>query len=178
MKKSESDDVPFAARIARQKRFKYFFNNRVSKNSAILKIGCGDRWLAGLLRQGGWLNYIGLDLKMPADIIGDIRNWHRLQLQPESMDIIVAFEILEHVECTSAIRQLLNPSGLLFATTPVPSLDWVCKIMETIGLNQKRTSSHDCLVDLRRIEGFEIVSYRKVMGISQWGVLKRSGCRS
>ena len=60
--------------------------------------------------------------------------------------------------------------GRMLITTPVPHRDWVMKTLETIGLNQKRTSPHDHLVYLEKVPLFT-QKYVKVMaGLSQWGV--------
>jgi len=168
---------PFS-RLARLRRFQYFFAD-VPKAASILEIGCGDMWLRGLLSPHHWTNYTGLDLQGPADVVGDIRHWRDLGLREKSFDVIVAFEVIEHVDCFTDLHELLKDNGMLFVTTPVPHMDWLCKLLEWCGINQRRTSPHTRLVYLDRLDLFEPGELRRVMLISQWAKLrKRKGCAS
>ena len=83
-----------------------------------------------------------LDINPPADYVCDIKNFRNTELKDKRFDCIIAFEIVEHVECLKEISELLNSGGKVFITTPVPHMDWLCKILEFIGINQKRTSPH------------------------------------
>src|SRR5579872_2546599 len=136
--------MPLFSDIGRKLKLDYFLKS-VAKDARILEIGCADGWLGKHLKEHGWKNYVGLDLKPPADIVGDIRDWKNLGLEPESFDVIFAFEVLEHVPCFQECFDLLKPGGNLMATSPVPHLDWLCSLLEAAGLNQKRTSPHDYL---------------------------------
>ena len=44
--------------------------------------------------------------------------------------------------------ELLKDDGVLMITTRVPHMDWILKFLETIRLNQKRTSAHCNLIYL------------------------------
>ena len=90
----------------------------------------------------------------------------------ESFDVVVAFEVVEHVDCFRACHELLAPGGALFVTTPVPSRDGVMKLLEAVGLNQRRTSPHDHLVDLRGAPYFAERRVAMVGFLSQWAVLR------
>jgi SAM-dependent methyltransferase len=127
------------------------------------------------LKCGGWQHYESLDLVPPADFVGSILDWQELGLQPESFDVIIAFEVVEHVDCFEACYQLLKPGGRLLLTTPVPRMDWALRILEAVGLNQKRTSPHDHLVDLRNAPCFARKDVKIVAFLSQWGVLWKEG---
>ena len=164
--------MPLLSDLARRKKIAYFLDP-IPKTARILEIGCGSRWVGDYLRSHGWSNYLGLDLFPPADLVGDIRRWRELGLTAESFDVIIAFEVIEHVECIADCRSLLKPGGRLLLTSPVPLLDWVMRLLETCGLNQRRTSPHSNLTYFRRIAGFEFVEVRTVAGLAQWGVLKR-----
>jgi hypothetical protein len=52
-------------------------------------------------------------------------------------------------------------------------MDWVMNILEFLGLNQKRTSPHSNLVYFTRLAQFQLLEYRKVAGLSQWGILRK-----
>jgi len=158
--------------IARRKKLAYFFAS-VPYSARILEVGCADKWLGRELKQQGFESYIGLDLCPTADIVGDILHWQRLGLQKESFDAIVAFELVEHVDCFREMHALLRPGGQLFLTSPVPHMDWACKTLEFLGLNQKRTSPHDHLTYFRHIPLFEPVEIRTVGFMAQWGKFRK-----
>jgi cyclopropane fatty-acyl-phospholipid synthase-like methyltransferase len=145
----------------------------IQPHERILEIGCGSGWVKDFLLERNCRNYTGLDLFPPANIVGDLLDWRELGLQPESFDVIVAFEIAEHVPCFEACHQLLKPDGRLFVTTPVPQFDWVMKILEAIGVNQKRTSPHSHLINLEDVAGFRITRLRKPFGIAQWAEMRK-----
>ena len=63
------------------------------------------------MRKGGWTGYHGLDIVPPADYVGDIRNWREIGLEPESFDVIIAFEVVEHVDCFKECYDLLKHGG-------------------------------------------------------------------
>ena len=156
---------------ARRKRLEFFQPQLVSPGR-ILEIGSGSGWVREALSAAGHTHYTGVDLQPPADLVGDIHQWRTLGLQPESFDTIIAFEVVEHVDCFEACRQLLRPGGKLLLTTPVPHMDWLLKITEALGLNQRRTSPHDHLVDLTTVPGFRHKTIRIILGLGQWGCLR------
>lgn len=159
-------------RAAQALRYKFFFED-VPKTARILEIGSGSGWLGKRLRADGWTNYTSLDLFPPADLVGDVREWRQLGLSPHSFDIIVAFEIVEHVDCWTALAELLADDGVCLVTTPVPHMDWACKLLEFVGVNQKRTSPHSNLVYLHRVQAFDVVRMRTFAGIGQWAVMRK-----
>lgn len=146
--------------------------DRIPAGAQVLEVGCGSGWAGSHLREKGVKSYTGLDLKGPADIVGDILEWPRLGLTAGSFDYIIAFEILEHVDCFDACRQLLKPGGQLILTSPAPEWDWLLKILENLGINQRRTSPHSNLFDARRVPGFRVAEYRRFAGLAQWAVLE------
>ncbi|PTX97132.1 hypothetical protein DB345_08130 [Spartobacteria bacterium LR76] len=157
---------------AQQKRLK-FFKEYFSPEKRVLEIGSGSGWLAPALREMGITRYTSLDLFPPADIVGDVNQWKSLGLAAESFDVIVAFEIVEHVDCFKACHDLLAPGGVVLVTTPIPETDWVLKITEGLGLNQKRTSPHSNLVHLNKVPYFSEKRIKIVMGLGQWGTLRK-----
>ena len=161
--------MPLLSDIARRKKIDYFLAG-LPKAARILEVGAGGGWVGQYLRGNGWANYTGLDILPPADLVGDVREWRSLGLAPASFDAVVAFEVVEHVECFAACHERLAPGGRLLLTTPVPHRDWVMKVLERVGLNQKRTSPHDHLVYLDRVPEFANKQVKVVGGLSQWGV--------
>src|ERR1700753_567064 len=107
--------VPALSAYAKRGKIDHFLAP-LPKEANILEIGCGSKWVGDYLRTNGWTNYVGADLVPPADIIGDIRDWARLGLKPQSFDVIVAFEVLEHVDLTNEAFDLLKPGGLFLLT--------------------------------------------------------------
>lgn len=164
--------MPLLSDYARSKKVKYFLEP-IPVDARILEVGCGSGWVGEYLKRGRWKHYQGLDLVPPADFVGSILDWRDLGLKPESYDVIIAFEVVEHVDCFRECYDLLKPGGRLLLTSPVPHMDWVMKVLETLGLNQKRTSPHDHLVCFRDVPYFHPKEIRVVAFLSQWGILHK-----
>jgi 2-polyprenyl-3-methyl-5-hydroxy-6-metoxy-1,4-benzoquinol methylase len=152
-----------------------FFAPYLRPTDTILEIGSGSGWMREALAARGFAHYTTIDLVPPADIVGDINRWRELGLQPGSFDVIIAFEVVEHVDCFASCLDLLAPGGRMLITTPVPETDWILKITERLGLNQKRTSPHSNLVHLRKVPGFEKKDISIVLGLGQWAVFHKAG---
>lgn len=163
---------PLLSRYARAWKLSYFFAE-APLDARILEAGCGDGWLGRALAARGFTDYTGLDLHAGADVVGDVRAWRRLGLEAESFDIVAAFELVEHVDCWEALAALLRPGGWLFATSPVPWADGLCRALEICGLSQRRTSPHAHLVDFRRVPGLRLEALRRPAGIAQWGKFRK-----
>lgn len=161
------------SRYAQEKKLEFFFRD-IPYDAAVLDVGCADGWVKRWVTEKGWTNVTGIDLVGPADIVGDVNDWQDLGLQPRSFDVIVAFEVVEHCDMAEALHALSKPNGRLFVTSPVPHMDWACRVLEQIGLLQPRTSDHSHLVDLRRYPGFRAIDYRVRGVVAQWAVLTRS----
>lgn len=157
---------------ARAKKVDYFLK-RIPKSSRILEIGCGRGWVRDYLTQRGWSHYIGLDIVPPADIVGDILNWREIGIDRESFDVILAFEVVEHIDCFRECHEILRPGGMLMLTSPLPHMDWLMQILERIGLNQRRTSPHDRLIYFEDIPYFQLKEIKIVGFVSQWGILRK-----
>jgi 2-polyprenyl-3-methyl-5-hydroxy-6-metoxy-1,4-benzoquinol methylase len=167
--------MPLLSDIAARKKCAFFLDP-LPKDARILEIGCGSKWVGEYLRKNGWKNYTGLDLVPPADIVGDILQWRSLGLAPQSFDAIIAFELIEHVPCFQECHDLLKPGGTLLLTSPVPEMDWVMLMLEKLKLNQSRTSPHEFLIDFRKAAPhlFHLKQYKRLAGLSQWGVFEKS----
>jgi 2-polyprenyl-3-methyl-5-hydroxy-6-metoxy-1,4-benzoquinol methylase len=156
-----------------QKKRLQFFKEHFRVGSKVLEVGSGSGWLKSELVALGINDYIGIDVNAPADIVGDINKWQSLGLSADTFDIILAFEVVEHVDCFSSCHALLKPGGKMLITTPLPQTDWILKITEALGLNQKRTSAHDHLIDLGTVSIFPYKQISIVLGLGQWAVLQK-----
>lgn len=159
------------AERTRRQKLEFFFSH-IDAGARILDLGCADGWVGRWARDHGFDDVTGIDLSPPADIVGDIRDWRSLGLEPHSYDVVIAFEVVEHGDYAAAIRAVLKPAGRLMATTPVPRWDWVCRLAEGVGLFQKRTSPHTHLVDLRHYPGFTCDQRAVRAGVAQWAILR------
>lgn len=159
--------------VSKIKKIKFFLE-KIPKDSEILEVGCGDYWLGNYLKKNNWKNYVGLDISLPADVVGSIKNWEKLGFKKSSFDFIIAFEVLEHIDIIKECYELLKPGGCLFLTTPLPCMDWFLKILETLGLNQKRTSDHCNLTYVKNAKFFEDKKIKYVAFLSQWAILKKT----
>ena len=158
---------------ARKKKIEYFIH-KIPNHSKILEIGCGSSWVGRYLRENGWEQYVGLDMIPPADIIGDICHWRALGIKRQTFDVIIAFEVVEHVNCFKECYDILKPGGSLMITTPLPHMDWIMQLLERLGVNQKRTSPHSNLVYLKDVPYFRNKNIRIVGFLSQWGILTKA----
>jgi 2-polyprenyl-3-methyl-5-hydroxy-6-metoxy-1,4-benzoquinol methylase len=163
---------PLLSRYARRRKL-VWVRRYVQREAAVLEVGCGDGWLGRELRTAGYTRYTGLDIQPPADVVGDVLRWQDLDLRPASFDAVIAFELIEHVDCLRELHDLLRPGGMLLLTSPHPRADWACWILEQLHLAQKRTSPHVNLVDFHALPLFEIVSIERIGLLAQWGLFRR-----
>lgn len=164
--------MPILSDYARAKKIDFFFGG-VEKDSEILEIGSGSGWVRDYFRRNGYKNYIGMDIKEPADVVGDIKDIKRLPFKEKQFDIVIAFEVIEHVDIVEECLYFLKEGGKLFLTTPLPQMDWLCMLFEQIGLNQKRTSPHSNLTNIKILPGLSTQKYEVVGMIGQWGIYKK-----
>jgi len=164
--------MPFLTDISRSKKINYFLRY-IPKNVSILEIGSGSGWVGSYFKANGYTNYVGLDLEGTADVIGDIKVIDSLPFKPKQFDVIIAFEVIEHVDLLEECLYFLKDSGSLMLTTPLPTMDWMCYIFEKIGLNQKRTSPHCNLTNIKNLPGLSTEKYSIVGFMGQWGVYRK-----
>jgi len=163
--------MPLLSQYAKKRKIDYFFGD-IDPQAKILEIGCGDGQTGRYFKENG-LDYVGMDINPPADVVANIKRWPEAGLQAENFDVIIAFEVVEHVDCFSECYDLLKPGGRLMITTPLPCMDWFLKVLEFFGLNQKRTSRHDHLVYLKNVELFSDKKINIIAGLSQWAIFKK-----
>jgi len=164
--------MPVLSSIARRLK-KFYFLDGVSKDEVVLEIGCGDGWVGRHLAGRGVRQLTSIDTNPPATIVGDIRDWRSLGLGAQTFDVIVAFEVLEHVDCMDDCFSLLKPGGRLLVTSPNPSADWFLKKLEEWKLNQPRTSPHDHLMYFEETAQFQITRVWRPLRMSQWCIFRR-----
>jgi SAM-dependent methyltransferase len=164
--------VPFLSSLSRRLKKRYFLN-RIAATDSVLEIGCGDGWVARHLRSRGVQNFLDIDSTPAAMIVGDIKQWKYLGLKAGSFDVIVAFEVIEHVDCIDECFALLKPDGRLMITSPYPPADRILEKLEQWRLNQKRTSPHDHLTYLKETPQFSIETMWRPLMMSQWCILRR-----
>ncbi|HWG72574.1 MAG TPA: methyltransferase domain-containing protein [Acidimicrobiales bacterium] len=171
MKRRSSPSRGPLSGLARRGKLKYFLP-RIGQQAMILDLGCSDNWFKEEAASLGWTRTVGVDLRPPADVVGDVFEWRAIGLEAHSFDAVVAFEVIEHGDFAGVIWDLLKPDGLLFATTPIPRMDRVCRALEAMRLLQHRSSPHSHLTDLRQLAYFDVVERRILWGVSQWAVLR------
>jgi SAM-dependent methyltransferase len=164
--------MPILSSIARRLKKSYFLD-AVSKEDMVLEIGCGDGWVGRYLGGRGVRQIISIDTNPPATVIGDIRDWRSLGLGAQTFDVIVAFEVLEHVDCMDDCFLLLKPGGRLLVTSPYPPADRFLKKLEEWKLNQPRTSQHDHLMYFEETAQFHISRMWRPLRMSQWCIFRR-----
>ncbi|OIP58220.1 MAG: hypothetical protein COX79_00105 [Candidatus Levybacteria bacterium CG_4_10_14_0_2_um_filter_36_16] len=139
----------------------------LKKTDKIIDLGCGNMWLTNYLRSKGY-SCVGFDIDKPADIVGDIKNY---KFKKKSYDVVIALEMIEHVDCFNEISYLLKPKGILILSTPTPHLDWFCYINERLEIFQKRTSPHSNLFYLKEVP-FMPIHTKTLYSLVQFGVFK------
>ena len=130
-----------------------------------IDIGCGTGSNLRVFESVG-LNAFGLDrsfyalsfarkvIKFPL-LNGDLNN---LPIRPKSVGLIVAMDILEHMDNDlggiRSLYQALKKDGILILT--VPAFDFLWGIQDEVTFHKRRYSRHEIMDELRR-EGFEII---------------------
>lgn len=141
----------------------------IDKKMNILDLGCGDMWLTKYLRKNGY-KITGFSLTKPADIVGNVKTF---KFKNNHYDVVIALEMVEHVDCFEEIEKMLKPDGLLILTTPTPHLDWFCLLMEKIGIFQSRGDTpHNFLIYMKDVPIFKTVVAKTYFFI-QFGVFQK-----
>lgn len=164
--------MPLLSELATAQKAAYFLP-WLPKDARILEVGSGGGRFAARARALGYADYTTLDLEPSANVAGDVRDWRALGLEPASFDALLAFEVVEHVPCFREMHDLLRPGALLMLTSPAPRWDWCCRVLESLGLTQRRSSPHTHLIHFRHVPLFEPLELRRPGLIAQWGVFRK-----
>lgn len=133
--------------------------------SLALDVGCGTGSNLRLLRAEG-LSAIGLDNSLYALSLAKMNTQYSLvncdvnmlPIRPESVGLIIAMDILEHLENDQhAIRQCfqaLTKGGTFIVT--VPAFNWLWGVQDLVTQHKRRYRKKEILNLLTR-EGFEIL---------------------
>lgn len=161
MKTSQAGRQPIVSELSRRSKLELLCRH-LPRPSRILEVGAGSGWFSSRLRSRGH-SVTTFDIDGPADVRGDILKWPMLGLRPSSFDAVVALELIEHVDCLDALRDLCRPGGVIFLSSPHPRWDWAMKALEAIGLTQRRTSPHVNLTDFSRLPLEPLVMKRPLL---------------
>jgi len=137
----------------------------LDKKQKIIDLGCGNMWLTTFLREKGY-HCVGFADKKPADIIGDVKTY---PFKKNQYDVVIALEMIEHVNCFVEIETMLKPEGILIISSPVPHFDWLCRVLERLHIFQDRETPHCNLFYLKDVP-FKPVRKIVLFGINQFGV--------
>jgi SAM-dependent methyltransferase len=119
-------DERFALDIARH-RAAYEVAKQHAGSGRVLDVGCGSGYGTAVLAAGE-ARVVGIDRVLPDRpsrrdgglfLLGDLR---AIPLAPGSFDLVVSFQVIEHLEdptfYVDALAELLSPDGLTLVTTP------------------------------------------------------------
>jgi SAM-dependent methyltransferase len=117
-------------------------------------------WRAAALEYGEEGARVCAERQIPV-VRGDAT---RLPLAPESLDLVVAYDVLEHIENDAAaakgVFELLRPGGTFLVAVPCDMKLWSA---HDVAVNHVRRYSRTELLDLLTGAGFEIADVRSWM---------------
>lgn len=113
--------------------FEFFMEQEVPTDSSILEIGCNIGTLAHMLHSAGYSNLHAIDITSSAIALGkeqykeifefiDVFDGHKLPFRDESFDVVVSFDVIEHIpdvdEHFQEVRRVLKKGGRYIYQTP------------------------------------------------------------
>ena len=110
--------------------YRYRFATRFVKDKRVLDIACGEGYGTAALKNAGTASIIGIDVSQEAcehaqakyGIDARIGQAENIPLPSQSVDVIVSFETIEHIERPEAFIaecvRLLVSGGILIISTP------------------------------------------------------------
>lgn len=117
--------------LFREHEVRYVFAVKYVAGKDVLDVACGSGVGSSLLRSAGARRVLGVDLDGEAvayakarytDCEFELGDASNLRLADESVDVVVSFETLEHlndqVKFLSECRRVLRPGGMLICSTP------------------------------------------------------------
>jgi len=117
-------------------RCRYWWAAQAAAGKDVLDAGCGTGYGSLILAEAGASSVTGIDLADEAVsaaserlgdrgsvVQGDLRE---LPFEDDSFDLVVCFEVIEHVEAGAAVvaefRRVLRPDGVLLVSSPNPGV--------------------------------------------------------
>lgn len=98
----------------RRQLLEFFFGDYIDSASTVLEVGRGEDWLGDYLVASGFGTYRRLDVRPPADCVGEPERWRELGLTAGSIDLLIAFDPALSAAAIASLRDLVRPGGMLF----------------------------------------------------------------
>src|SRR5262249_12330831 len=110
--------------------YRYRFASKFVRNRRVLDIACGEGYGAAALLKAGAASVVGIDIcpevcehaRLKYGIDARVGGAHRIPLPDQSIDLIVSFETIEHIEAPERFLdeccRVLAPEGSLIVSTP------------------------------------------------------------
>jgi SAM-dependent methyltransferase len=111
-------------------RCRYYWAAQLAKGCVVLDAGCGMGYGTGILQAAGAKRVVGVDISPEAIDYArahyagefDIADIHKLPFADSSFDLVVCFEVIEHIDQQSLaiaeLRRVLRASGILAMSSP------------------------------------------------------------
>ena len=152
-------------RVRRNIIFSLLAKYNIGKDNKILDYGCGSGFLVGQLQKRGY-DASGVDVSAEAIQTGIGRGVENLFIEgsgfnfpDESFDLILAMDVVEHVEDDSAIlkklSRILKPKGKIIIT--VPAYMWMWGVQDEVAHHFRRYTTNSMSRLIGRIPGLSIV---------------------
>lgn len=140
------------------------FRNKKNNKFSIFDFGCGSGFLVGELQSLGY-DAFGADTSKEAIEFGlrkGIRNIKVVEADEmpssESLDMILALDVIEHVKddvnLVVSLERSLKPGGVLMVT--VPAYEWMWGVQDEVALHFRRYNMSS-LLSLVRNRNFSIL---------------------
>jgi len=138
-----------------------------NKNVAILEVGCGDGRLLYFFKARGYANIQGVDIspqqvELAKQVIENVIEADAIKYldsHPDSFDLIVGLDIIEHFKKDEVLNFLgacykaLRPKGRLILQTPNAESPWGMKVRYA-DFTHELIFDPPCLKKLLELEGF------------------------
>ncbi len=139
-------------RVRRNIIFWFLNKYKIGPEKKILDYGCGSGFLVGQMQERG-LDAFGADLSEEAIRVGlsrGVKNLYmedRLDFPDESFDVILALDVIEHIEddygALGRLQKLLKPGGCMIIT--VPAYQWMWGLQDEVAHHFRRYSMSSIL---------------------------------
>jgi SAM-dependent methyltransferase len=132
----------------------------ISYSSKIIDLGCSGGLLIDFLKKKGYRNIFGIDISREAILecrkngIKDtfVRNCINTKFKDEEFDILIASDILEHIETDSEAleewNRILKTNGILIVF--VPAFDFLWSKHDEVNHHYRRYSQVKLVNDLKK----------------------------